>query len=187
MKTESAEKEKFRATWLYRLENKGTIVLRPAREEDAARITERLAHVVEDGMFLEEEEHTMNTAAEEVKAIRRMKEAGSMYTVAEIGDKIAGVAQLKRGTLEMSRHTANFRIWIAPKFQGYGIGTKLMQYTLQWARHHGLEKVCLDVFADNKRAISMYKKYGFVIEGHRKKQFILDGKYVDEIFMSRFM
>ncbi|MBN6188151.1 GNAT family N-acetyltransferase [Aneurinibacillus sp. BA2021] len=187
MKIKRGQNDTFRKIWLYRLKDRKVMVLRHAMEEDAPKIIHRLRRVLDDGIYLEEEKETMNNAEEEAETIRRMEQEGSLYTVAEIGETIAGVAQIKRGTLEMNRHTATFRIWLGPEFQGYGIGSKLMDYALQWAEHQGLEKICLDVFADNERAIEMYKKYGFVIEGRRRNQFILDDAYVDEIFMSKFM
>ncbi|WP_286884537.1 GNAT family N-acetyltransferase [Aneurinibacillus sp. UBA3580] len=187
MKVKKTTNDAFRKIWLYRLKDRKVMVLRQAMEVDAPKIIERLRRVLDDGVYLEEEKDTMNSPQEEAAFIRQMKEEGSMYTVAEISDAIAGVAQIKRGQLEMNRHIGTFRIWLGPGFQGYGIGSKLMDYSLQWAKHHGLEKVCLDVFADNERAIDMYKKYGFVVEGYRKDQFILDGKHVDEVFMSKFL
>ncbi|MFT9848150.1 GNAT family N-acetyltransferase [Aneurinibacillus sp. REN35] len=187
MKIKRKQQDTFRKIWLYRLKNNKTMILRQAMEEDARHIIHRLHRVLDDGIYLEEEKETMNSAEEEAALIGRMKQEGSLYAVAEFGEVIAGVAQIKRGTLEMNRHIGTFRIWLGPEFQGYGIGSKLMDYALQWAEHQKLEKVCLDVFADNERAIEMYKKYGFVIEGRRKAQFILDDKHVDEVFMSKFM
>jgi ribosomal protein S18 acetylase RimI-like enzyme len=187
LKMNKTKKDTFRKIWLYRLKDQKVMVLRQAMEEDAPKIIHRLRRVLDDGIYLEEEKETMNDPQEEAALIRRMKQEGSMYTVAEIGDMIAGVAQIKRGQLEMNRHVGTFRIWVGPEFQGYGIGSKLMDYALHWATYHGLEKVCLDVFADNERAMDMYKKYGFVVEGYRKDQFILDGKHVDEVFMSKFI
>jgi len=41
------------------------------------------------------------------------------------------------------------------------------------------------VFADNSRAIHLYKKLGFVQEGIKKYAAIRHGKYEDELFMAR--
>ncbi|MCP1355175.1 GNAT family N-acetyltransferase [Aneurinibacillus migulanus] len=187
MKIKKLKHDTFRKIWLYRLKDRKVLVLRQALEEDAPQIIQRLHRVLDEGVYLEEEKETVNSTEEEAMLIRQMSEEGSMYTVAEIGDSIAGVAQIKRGQMEMNRHTGTFRIWLGPEFQGYGIGSKLMDYALQWAGHHGLKKVCLDVFADNERAIDMYKKYGFVVEGRRKEQFVLNDQRVDEVFMSKFI
>ena len=46
-----------------------------------------------------------------------------------------------------------------------------------------IEKISLSVFSNNKRAIGLYKKFGFKIEGRLEHQFILKEKYADEIEM----
>ncbi len=68
-----------------------------------------------------------------------------------------------------------------------GLGKKLMEYTIDWAQDNNLEKINLDVWSNNERAIRLYRKYGFRLEGNRRRQGILNGEYVDEIFMSRFL
>lgn len=190
MKSETVGKKmerSFLERRLYLTKDGKWITLRPAREEDAPEITKRMARVVKEGVYLEEDLDTMPTGEEHRKEIHSIKEDGGMYTVAEVDGKIAGVAILKRGTMEMSRHTAKFRTWLAPGFRGMGLGKKMMEYTIAWAKANGLEKINLDVFSNNQRAIKLYQKYGFRKEGHLRKQYVLDGEYVDEIFMSLFM
>jgi putative acetyltransferase len=48
-----------------------------------------------------------------------------------------------------------------------------------------LIRVELTVFADNERAIALYKKLGFVEEGLKKKAAIRNGQYEDEYLMAR--
>jgi RimJ/RimL family protein N-acetyltransferase len=40
-------------------------------------------------------------------------------------------------------------------------------------------RVSLEVLAINTNAIKLYEKLGFVREGIRRKEFFLDGKYLD--------
>ena len=46
-----------------------------------------------------------------------------------------------------------------------------MQAAIEWARAEGLHKLCLEVFPTNTPAIALYRKYGFVEEGRRVKQY----------------
>ena len=50
----------------------------------------------------------------------------------------------------------------------------LVQATVEWARDHGLHKLSLEVFAHNSAAIALYRKYGFMEEGRRIKQYRRD-------------
>ncbi|MBO8173229.1 MAG: GNAT family N-acetyltransferase [Bacillaceae bacterium] len=171
----------------YTAKNGKQVTLRPARIEDAPSIIRRMGKVVREGEYLEEEEQTMADVREEERKIEKMRKKGSMYTVAVVDEEIVAAAELKRGALRMNRHTAEFRIWVGPLFRGMGIGKHLMIYTIDWAKKNGLKKISLDVFANNERAIDLYKRYGFVVEGRRRDHFFINGRYVDEIFMSKFL
>jgi ribosomal protein S18 acetylase RimI-like enzyme len=46
-----------------------------------------------------------------------------------------------------------------------------VQAAAEWARGHGLRKLCLEVFAHNGPAIGLYRKCGFVEEGRRMRQY----------------
>lgn len=177
----------FRERRIERAKDGRIVMIRPAKSTDAAEIARRMARVVKEGIYLEEEPDTLPTGKEKEEEIRRIREDGGMYAVAEVDGKIAGVALLRRGPLEMNRHVAKFRMWLIPGYRGLGLGKKLMEYIIDWARAHGVEKISLDVFSNNERAIRLYKKYGFRVEGRLKRQYVLEGRYVDEIFMGLFL
>jgi len=50
-----------------------------------------------------------------------------------------------------------------------------------------MERIELEVFASNTAAINLYEKWGFVVEGVKKKTRKLDGLYDDLIVMSLFV
>ena len=74
---------------------------------------------------------------------------------------------------------------VHPNYQGLGIGKQLIETLLDWARNNKqIEKVVLQVFATNGRAIDLYRTMGFVEEGrHIKAIKQPDGTYVDVIQM----
>ena len=47
-----------------------------------------------------------------------------------------------------------------------------------------LHKIALEVLSTNIRAISLYRKLGFVIEGIKRDEVLKNGRYVDSIVMS---
>jgi ribosomal-protein-alanine N-acetyltransferase len=57
---------------------------------------------------------------------------------------------------------------ISPKWQGRGLGMKLIRRLLKIARQHGAESVYLEVRAGNKIAIGLYERLGFVEIGQRR-------------------
>ncbi|MFT6258483.1 MAG: RimJ/RimL family protein N-acetyltransferase [Rickettsiales bacterium] len=48
----------------------------------------------------------------------------------------------------------------------------------------GMNRVWLLVLENNKRAINLYNKVGFIDEGRQRKAIFKDGKYVDYLMMS---
>lgn len=69
------------------------------------------------------------------------------------------------------RHRAEFGIGIAKEFWGLGIGRALTEACIQCAQESGYLQLELDVVADNKEAISLYEKAGFVEYGRNPKGF----------------
>ncbi|OYD07183.1 GNAT family N-acetyltransferase [Paludifilum halophilum] len=165
-----------------------TVTIRPAESErDASEIRRRLARVVKEGVYLDETPDSLGDTGKKKDEIREIQKGGGMYTVVEVDGTIAGVALLRRGSKGISYHTAKFRTWLIPRYRGMGLGKKLMNYSIDWARANGIEKVNLDVWSNNDRAIQLYKKYGFRVEGRLRRQAILKGEYVDEVFMGLFL
>ena len=54
-----------------------------------------------------------------------------------------------------------FSLYISPKFGGQGIGSKLLLKALHGLEARGFSEISLWVFADNKAAIGLYRKFGF--------------------------
>lgn len=103
---------------------------------------------------------------------------------AEIDGKLVGSLSLARyGNLKKTEHVRSLGMGVAEAYRGKGVGIALMDYAIKWARGRKLDKIGLSVFSTNKRAIRLYEKFGFAREGVRKKQFRIDGRYVDEIMM----
>jgi GNAT superfamily N-acetyltransferase len=49
-------------------------------------------------------------------------------------------------------------------WQGLGLGTKMVDYTLDIAKEKGVEKVYAVILSDNYRALTLTKKMGFNLE-----------------------
>jgi RimJ/RimL family protein N-acetyltransferase len=63
----------------------------------------------------------------------------------------------------------------------------LLRQAGNWAREHGLHRLELTVMAHNHRAISLYERMGFSVEGRRKQCLIVDGQFVDELNMAAIL
>jgi len=71
------------------------------------------------------------------------------------------------------------------KWRGRGVGSALIQATIAWARDQGLHKLSLEVFTQNTAAITLYRKCGFVEEGHRVNHYRrANGELWDSLIMA---
>jgi RimJ/RimL family protein N-acetyltransferase len=65
-------------------------------------------------------------------------------------------------------------------YWGMGFGTEAMKLLVKYAFNTlNLERVELDTYAFNHRAIKSYKKVGFIEEGCRRKAHFINGQYHD--------
>jgi hypothetical protein len=111
-----------------------------------------------------------------------------LLMVAQLDGKIVGAARLFSGVYgSKDRHVGEMGAFVLAPWRNQGIGTALVQQALEWAGQRGLEKVVLSVFATNRRAIHVFEKCGFAVEGARRRQYKIAGQYVDELFMARFL
>ena len=86
---------------------------------------------------------------------------------------------------EVSRHGfGELGMLVDREWRGRGVGTALLQASIDWARDQGLHKLCLEVFAHNTAAIARYRTCGFVEEGRRVKHYRrASGELWDSIVM----
>jgi ribosomal protein S18 acetylase RimI-like enzyme len=76
---------------------------------------------------------------------------------------------------------------VAPKYQRLGVARMLVRAALAAAREREAQKVMLHVLSTNEPAIQLYRREGFGEEGRLKRQFRVDGRYVDDLIMARHL
>jgi RimJ/RimL family protein N-acetyltransferase len=168
----------------YSLKSKKPFTIRKAKESDAKAIGEIVDSVASEKYYVVPE----SSREDWNEAIREIKNRKGIITVAQVNGKIVGMAHIVRGKFEKNRHVGFLGITILKDFRRIGIGTAMMVRLIEWAKkQEDLEKISLTVFSTNKAAINLYGKLGFKMEGKSKKQYKIDGKYVDEITMGKFL
>lgn len=111
----------------------------------------------------------------------------SLFLVAEVGEKLIGLALCKGNTLSRFKHNASLGIGVLKEYWGNGIGNILLENILSWADTTILEKISLVAVETNTKAIQLYKKHGFIEEGLLIRDRIhKDGNYYNTVIMGRF-
>ncbi|EIT84116.1 putative acetyltransferase (GNAT) family protein [Fictibacillus macauensis ZFHKF-1] len=89
--------------------------------------------------------------------------------------------------LPANAHVAELAIAVHPDYHGAGIAQALMMEGEVWMRRLGKKKLSLRVMATNARALSFYKKYGFLTQGVLPQEFYINGHYVDDVMMYKML
>lgn len=134
-------------------------MIRAATLEDAAAICSIYnPHVVGTIVTFEEEEVT-------VEAMRaRIAEVTGMYPwlVAEVGGEIAGYAYATKWRIRIGyRHSVETTVYIAPAFQGRGVGTTLCQALIRELRGRGVHRAMAGIALPNPGSVALHEKLGF--------------------------
>lgn len=131
---------------------------------------------------------TLALPYESFEAVKKWLETRSprdLHLAADIGNRLVGAAAL-RPFYGRRAHAAEFWIAVHEDFAGNGVGSRLLAALIDACDNWlNLTRIEMTVFTDNARAIALYKKFGFEIEGTHKAATFRDGEFVDAHCMAR--
>lgn len=105
-----------------------------------------------------------------------LKNKTSHYLVLLKGDEVCGFLQYSM----IAPETELYEIAIDKDYQGNGYSKILLNYYKELAKNNNCDTIFLDVNIINKKAISLYSKFGFSQYGLRKNYY---GEKQDAILM----
>ncbi|MBO8129767.1 MAG: GNAT family N-acetyltransferase [Peptococcaceae bacterium] len=166
--------------------NGQTLLIREAVKKDAPGIIQYLYEIASESDFLTfgEGEISISVSEEEAFIEASAQTDNRLFIVAEINGKIVACLNFTGDTKPRKRHTGEFGVSVLRAYWDLGIGTQLVKYLISWAQASNvIRKINLRVREDNHRAIKLYSKLGFIKEGIITREFLVDGKFYDAVFM----
>ena len=164
------------------------VVLRTPKWEDLDDFLELINSLVDEKAEIARTEKV--SREEEIdwlsKVLSRLEKDETFYLVAEVDGKVVAVSEIGRRS-GYEKHVGVIGIAIRNEFRGLGIGTEMMKTLVMQAQEMDLKVLTLTAFASNKRAIRVYEKVGFVQTGRVPKKHFKEGKYIDEIIMTKLL
>jgi len=162
--------------------------IRQARPEDAGQIiayVQRLAEEPGVDILISPGEFNLTIEEEQKILADYAVSENSCFLIAEVDKQIVGVLNCRRGHRRSIRHVTTLGISVDQAWRGRGIGSQLMESAIEWARSAGIIR-CIElyVFERNARAIHVYQKFGFQVEGKRQRAAFKEGKYLDDLIMA---
>lgn len=106
-----------------------------------------------------------------------------MLAVTDAG-AVVGWCDIVPSPHEGLRHAGRLGMGLLPDYRGRGLGRRLVVESVRAARATGMERIELEVFASNTRAIRLYEALGFAHEGVKRRARKLDGAYDDNVIMA---
>lgn len=157
--------------------------IRPARQEDLGGIVGAIESVVADGTDVEAESvaHVMDYEA----VVLRWNELESrMFFVATVDHDVVGWVAVRGNELEKLAHTAELTVGVLEAYRGEGIGTRLLERAIEWAREHGFERLYQSLPVTNTSAIEFLQARDWEVEAVRAGHYRIDGEAVDEVMLA---
>ncbi len=165
------------------------VEIRQIRESDAKEFLELSKQTDQETRFMLLEPGERLTTVEEVRDHIRsvLSRDNQVILVAESDGRLVGRLAATGGNFRRNKHSVYIVVGILQSFTGQGIGTKLFTELEKWAHEHGIHRLELTVMVHNERAIALYKKMGFEIEGTERHALLVDSTYVDEYLMAKLL
>lgn len=162
------------------------IIIRKAAPDDAEGTLALMK-----GIGSEPDNHITYTVEETNVPIERQREIiassnspARLYIVAEAEGRIVGDLLCSAEHYRLTSHVAQLGMGIEKNYRHRGLGTKMLREAMAWAASTGIiKRIELDVVATNHVAIRLYEKFGFEIEGRRRKYVLKNGEYIDQLIM----
>jgi RimJ/RimL family protein N-acetyltransferase len=138
-------------------------------------------------MLLEPDERatTETKAAEQLRAVAARP--NSVVLVADSGGELVGYVEAIGGGVRRNQHTAHVIIGVRQLHTGQGIGRRLLAELESWARANGVLRLELTVMTHNERAVGLYRKMGYHVEGTRRAGLLVENAMVDELWMAKLL
>jgi len=161
------------------------IVTKKVLPDDAAALIElKKALFSETQFMLYEADEYPASLEQEVGFINHFnKSVNSTILVSELDGEFAGFLGAAGGESKKIKHSAQIFLGVRKKHWGLGIASDLLTETMSWARSIQLKRLELTVSSNNHRAIKLYHKQGFELEGIKKYAISSNGNFEDEYIM----
>jgi len=172
----------------YTLKNGKVLIIRDATPDDASSILTFVETLSGQTEYLSFGPGQFGyTEAQERAFIRNCETSpNALFLMAFIDDVMVGILTFAGGDRPRDRHAGELGLMVPKGHWGNGIGSLLVDTLIRWAEEGGLvTKLNLRVRTDNSRAIALYQRKGFAIEGTITRTTKIGEAYFDSYWMGR--
>jgi L-amino acid N-acyltransferase YncA len=164
------------------------LLVRPAEPDDAEAVVSIFNPIIESGLYTVFV--TPFTVEQEREYILRFPARGVFHVAVRGADQqIVGFQSLEPFATYTRAfdHVGVMGTYVDLRLRRQGVATRLFEATFEAARLKGYEKLFTYVRGDNPAALATYLRQGFQIVGRATNQARINGAYVDEIMIEKFL
>lgn len=159
------------------------VTIREAIPSDAAKLLEIMKQIGKETPYLVIDEAGLKLSAEEMShyLAQIYESKNNVFLVALVDGKMVGSIRVKGEPEKRIEHIGEIGISILKDYWGFGLGTRLIEEAICWARESKvIRRLELTVQDRNQRAIHVYRKIGFVTEAVMERGAKTDdGEFLD--------
>lgn len=137
--------------------------IRPATGRDVEAWVDVVEAVASERLWIGHEPPVDRDALAE-RLREALTDGTQLRLVAEVDGRVVGLL-----TAEDYHGIASLGMMLLPDWRGRGIGPRLLDELVAWARRRGAHKLSLQVWPHNTGAIRLYERYGFAVEGRLRR------------------
>ncbi|MFC3928672.1 N-acetyltransferase family protein [Streptococcus caprae] len=167
------------------------ISFREATGQDAATVIALFNQVGTESEYLIMDETGFQGALEQMTTVldKGLETPNTLCLLALVNDEAIGIVNIKADWHERINHIGDVFIAVRKDYWGHGIGQILMEEAIDWAQHSGvIKRLELTVQVRNSRAVHIYEKFGFEIEGTKRRGAkTKNGEYLDVYLMAKLI
>lgn len=163
--------------------NLSSLTVAKASENDAADLVRYMDALVNEALPVVLHREAPPSLDEELAFIRSHTDDKGCLLVARLDSSIVGVLSFRLYQHNQMRHSGELGMSVSKPFRRMGIGTRLIQILVSWAKLHGVRRIELSVFSSNLDAFRLYTRLGFRVEGRLLGAIRVGMAYMDKILM----
>ncbi len=174
----------------FRLKNQQQVTISEATMDDAQAIINFYNRVGGESDYLSFGKNEFTSDVENYKSALEATrlEKNSIIYIATVNREIISIASIHSNQKTRSKHVGTLGIVVSQQFIGQGVGRKMMELLIDWAKTNEItRKITLVTREDNDTAIQLYEKLGFVKEGLSLKDNLVDDVYYNSLMMAMFV
>lgn len=157
-----------------------------AKESDACQLVTLMSQIASESSFLLYEPDEVPSSTWLKKRLSTLRQSEYIW-VAETNHKFVGYIALTLGVMKRNRGVGTLAMGVISDYSGKGVGSELLIKVIKEAQKMEVYRLQLQVQTNNERAIRLYRKFDFEIEGVLRSVAKVEGNLIDKFMMAKLL